>query len=157
MSAPVSILNLRGDPFRERVVNHPEFLLISMVGSCAWTTPMNSSSSSSSVDCSHWLLHSAHWLIVSLFGAVPADCPLKLLSYFKGGFFRLSESAETWSMMVNTSSSVKKSTREARMSLWKGEIHLNTAVLAILSQKYWWEGVEAMLTKHGLQLRFGRV
>ena len=53
--------------------------------------------------------------------------------YIKGGLVRLTKPAEMWFMMVNISSSVK-CTRKALMTLWERESHLNTAVLAILSQ-----------------------
>ena len=66
---------------------------------------------------------------------------------------RLTKPAEMWSTMVNTSSRAKKCTKK---HLWRFERERNspkyTAVLAILSQEYWCEGMEATPTKHGLQL-----
>ena len=106
-------------------------------------------------------MHVCLTLIVELPHFKPAQFLLwmqyDIIVVYKSGFLRLSESAETWSTMANTSSSVEKCTRKALMLLWEEEIHLNTAVLAILSQEYWWEGVEATPTKHGLQLGLGRV
>ena len=80
-----------------------------------------------------------------------------IITPIKGGSFRFTEPAGTWSTMVNKPSSVKKCTRKALVTFWERDIHLNTAVLAILNQEYWCESVEITPTKHGLQLGLGSI
>ena len=84
-------------------------------------------------------------------------CALRSHCNIKGGLGTLSESAFTWSMMVNTYSRVEKCTRKAFMRPWQREIHLNTAVLTLSNHECWPEGVEATPTKHGPQLGLGNI